>query len=143
MLHLNQVDYYESKKMVSRDFIERRQHERAGVQTSVVGILNSDKIVATGLVNDISLGGVSFTHGFGMAPAANPIHSIDLIADSNSLNNIPCEYAWNMKFERETYLNSRTLRQCGIQFGKLTPDQLFLLRSLINRCTSLGIKKIA
>lgn len=128
--------------MVSRNFTERRQHERARVQTSVVGILNSDKIVATGLINDISLGGVNFTHGLGMAPAATPIHSIDLIADSNSLNDLPCEYAWNTKLESETYLNSRTLRQCGIQFGKLTPEQIFLLRSLINRYTFLGIKNI-
>jgi hypothetical protein len=78
------------------------------VQNIVVGFLNSDETVVTGLINDISLGGVNFTHEPGMAPVAT-IHSIDLIAESNSLNDLPCEYA---------------------------------LRSLINRCTSLGIKNI-
>jgi len=125
-----------------RDLTDRRQHERARVQNIVVGILNADEIVTTGLINDISLGGVNFTHELGIEPVATSIHSIDLIAESNYLNDIPCEYAWKFNVDRETYYNSRYLRQCGIQFGKLNPDQLFLLRSLINRCTSLGTEGI-
>jgi hypothetical protein len=124
------------------NFTERRQHERARVQSIVVGILNSDEIVATGLINDISLGGVNFTHELGATPDATSVHSIDLIADSNYLNNIPCEFAWNSKVERKPYSSSKNLRQSGIQFVKLAPDQIFLLRRLINRCTSLGIKNI-
>jgi len=121
---------------------ERRQHERARVQNIVVGILNADEIVTTGLINDISMGGVNFTHEIGMSPHANSINSIDLIAESNYLNDIPCKYAWKFYVDRESYSNSRYLRQCGIQFGTLDPDQLFLLKSLINRCTSLGKKGI-
>jgi hypothetical protein len=129
--------------MENNNFTERRQHERARVRKIVVGILNSDEIIATGLINDISMGGVNFTHELGLAPHATPIHSIDLIAGNNYLNDIPCEYAWNFKIERESYFNSRELRHCGIHFVKLTPDQIYLLRSLINRCTYLGIKNIA
>jgi len=129
--------------MGSNDFTERRQHERARVQNIVIGILNADEIVTIGLINDISLGGVSFTHELGTAPAATPIHSIDLIADNNCLNDIPCEYAWDLKVEREPYFNVKDLRQCGIQFGTLNPNQIFLLRSIINRCTSLGTNSIS
>ena len=68
--------------MGSNNFIERRRHERARVQSIVVGILNSDEIVATGLINDISLGGVNFTHELGMAPDATYVNSIDLIAEN-------------------------------------------------------------
>jgi len=128
--------------MGSNNFIERRRHERARVQSIVVGILNSDEIVATGLINDISLGGVNFTHELGMAPDATFVNSIDLIAENNYLNDIPCEFAWHLKVEKEPYLSSRKQRRCGIQFVELSPDQIFLLRRIINRCTSLGIKNI-
>jgi hypothetical protein len=128
--------------MGSGDFTERRQYERTRVQNIVVGILNADENVTIGLINDISLGGVNFTHELDMAPDVSPIHSIDLIADNNCLNDIPCEYAWDSKIGKESIVNIKDLRQCGIQFGKLNPNQLFLLKSLINRCTSLGSKNI-
>lgn len=128
--------------MRSGDFTERRQHERANVQSIVVGILNADETATIGLINDISLGGVNFTHEVGKVPAAPPIHSIDLIADNNCLNNIPCKYAWEVSVDKESYVGDKELRQCGIQFGQLNPNQIFLLRSLINRCTSLGTKSI-
>lgn len=127
----------------SQDLTDRREHERAKVQNIIVGFLNSDEIITTGLINDISLGGVCFTHELGIEPVAFSIHSIDLIAENNILNDIPCNYVWKIIVDRESYHNSRYLRQCGIQFGELTPDQIFQLRSLINSCTSLGTQNIA
>lgn len=125
-----------------RDLTDRRAHERARVQNIVVGFLNTDEIVTPGLIDDISLGGVCFTHELGIEPVASSIHSIDLIADSNILHDIPCEYAWKLVVDRESYIDSRYLRRCGIRFGRLNPDQIFQLRSLINRCTSLGTQNI-
>ena len=126
----------------SRDFTERRQHERAFTQNLLVAILNTEEPVTIGLINDIALGGVKYTYELTMAPNDNPIHSIDLIADSQHLIEIPCEYAWNVEVDRKSYSNLRDLRQCGIKFGKLNPNQIFLLRSLINSCTSHGINGI-
>lgn len=127
----------------SREHTDRREHERARVQSIVVGFLNTDEIVTTGLIDDISLGGVCFTHEMGLDPVASSIHSIDLIADSNILHDIPCEYAWKSLVDRESHSDSRYLRRCGIQFGRLSPDQTFQLRSFINRYTSLGTQNIA
>ena len=127
----------------SRDFAERRQHERSSVQNIFIGILNSDEPVMIGLVNDISLGGIRFTHKFTMVPNDKPIHSIDLIADNNCLMiDISCRYAWNSDLQRESYSESGDLRQCGIQFGKLTPNQVFLLKGLVNHYKSLGTRAI-
>lgn len=118
----------------NKDFTERRQHERASVQNIVVGILNSGEPVTIGLIDDISLGGVKYTHELSMAPIDKPIHSIDLIADSNCLmNDIPCDCAWDVDVIKEPTSQLRELRQCGIQFGKLTQNQIFLLKSLIER----------
>ena len=126
----------------SRVFTERRQHERAFAQNLIVAILNNAEPVTIGLINDISLGGVKYTYELAMAPNDNPIHSIDLIADSQHLIDIPCEYVWNVDVERESYSNVTDFRQCGIKFGKLDSNQIFLLRSFVNRCTSHGIKGI-
>jgi hypothetical protein len=119
----------------SRDYTERRQHERSYLQNLVVGILNSGEPVAIGSITDISLGGVKCIYDeLRMAPDDTPFHSIDLIADDHYLGDLPCECAWDVNLETESFSKLTNLRQYGIQFGKLTPNQIFLLRSFINRC---------
>ncbi len=119
----------------SKDYTERRQHKRSYLQNLVVGILNSGEPVAIGSITDISLGGVRCTYDeLRMAPDDTLFHSIDLIADDHYLGDLPCESAWDVKVETESFSKLTNLRQYGIQFGKLTPNQIFLLRSFINRC---------
>ncbi len=119
----------------SRDYTERRQHERSYLQNLVVGILNSGEPVAIGSISDISMGGVKCIYDdLRMAPNDSPFHSIDLIADDHYLADIPCECAWGVKVETESFSKLTNLRQYGVQFGKLTPNQIFLLRSFINHC---------
>jgi c-di-GMP-binding flagellar brake protein YcgR len=122
------------------DPAERRQHERVHVQTIVVGMLNSGESVTIGSITDISLGGVKFTyHELKMAPDDSPTHSIDIIADNHNLVDIPCKYVWDDTVETESDSKLTDLRQCGIQFSKLTPNQTFLLKSFINHFAPLGI----
>ena len=124
----------------NRDSTELRQHERAHVQTIIVGMFNSGESVTIGSIADISLGGVKLTyHELKMVTDDNSIHSIDLIADNLNLVDIPCEYVWDVNVEKESESKVSELKQCGIQFGKLTPNQTFLLRGFINRYTSLGM----
>jgi len=119
----------------SGDHRERRQHERAPLQSIVVGMLNIGELETIGSIIDISLGGVKYTYNeFRTAPLKCPIHSIDLIGDSYYLFDIPCEYVWDSGVEKNPNLNQKKIRQCGIQFGKLTPNQIILLKSFINRC---------
>ena len=127
----------------SRNNLERRQHERSSVQNFVVGILNSGRSVTIGSVSDISLGGASCTHNeLRMAPDDGPFHSIDLIADGHYLVDLPCENAWDAKIETESFSKLTDLKQCRVQFGELTPNQIFLLRSFINHCAFLRINSI-
>jgi hypothetical protein len=123
-----------------RDYTERRQHARANVQNIVVGILSAGEPETIGSIADISLGGVKYIYNeLRIAPPRHPIHSIDLIADNHYLFDLPCESAWDIKAETESDSKLTDIRQCGIRFGKLTPNQIFSLRSFINRCASLGI----
>lgn len=126
-----------------RAFAEWRQHERICVQNPVVGVLNSGEPITIGSIIDISQGGVRCTYNDPrMLPNDSPIHSIDLIADGYYLVDIPCEYVWEVKVETEFHSKLTDLRQCGIQFGEMTPNQIFLLRSFINHCASLGANGI-
>ena len=127
----------------SGDHRERRQHERAPLQSIVVGMLNIGELETIGSIIDISLGGVKYTYNeFRTAPLKCPIHSIDLIGDSYYLFDIPCEYVWDSGVEKNPNLNQKKIRQCGIQFGKLTPWQSFSLKSIIDDCASLDNKSI-
>ena len=122
---------------------EQRRHERASMQTIVIAMLSSGESLTIGSIADISLGGVKFTyHELKVAPDDSPIQSIDLIADSHNLVDIPCEYVWDETVDTGSDSKLTHLRQCGIQFGKLTPNQIFLLRGFINNMTSLGINGI-
>ena len=128
----------------SGDSEERRQHERAPVQSIVIGMLNSGGSITTGSISDISMGGVKFTyHEYREGPEDNPVKSIDLLAGIHNLVDIPCKYAWDVTLESESDSKLTHLRQCGIQFDKLTPSQIFLLRSFINLRTPLGINGIS
>ena len=128
----------------NRDSTELRQHERVSVQTIIVGMLNSGDSIMIGSIADISLGGVKLTyHELKMVTDDNSIHSIDLIADSHNLVDFPCDYVWGETVDTVSDSNLTDLRQCGIQFGKLTPNQIFLLRAFINHMTSLGINGIS
>ena len=127
----------------SGDHRERRQHERAPLQSIVVGMLNIGELETIGSIIDISLGGVKYAYNeFRTAPLKCPIHSIDLIADSYYLFDIPCEYVWDSGSETKSQSKLKKIRQCGIQFGKLTPNQILLLRSFIDRCAYPGTNGI-
>ena len=126
-----------------RYYTEQRQHERTGMQILIVGILKSGEPVAIGSITNISLGGVRCTYNdLRMVHNDNSIHSIDIIADGYYIVDIPCEYAWDVKVETKSYSKLTDSRQCGIQFCKQSPNKIFLLRSFINHCESLGINSM-
>ena len=121
----------------SNGFSEKRKHIRAKMHNIVVGILNSKKPETIGSITDISLGGVKCVYSkLRIEPNKSPVHSIDLIAGSHYVLENPCKYVWDGEVETESYTKSTNIRQCGIQFTGLTPNQLFLLRGFINRCAT-------
>lgn len=120
-----------------KDFAERRLYERTIARNLIVGILNPDEHLIMGLINDISLGGVKYSHELTMASYNNPIHSIDLISEKLHINNLPCERAWKVILETESHSKLTSIMQYGIKFSRLTQNQIFLLRDFIDRCEYL------
>jgi hypothetical protein len=117
------------------DFNERRQHQRSSVASGVIAVLITTSPEIIGSVSDISLGGAKITYHHPINKAVDYSKlKIDLISDDRFVEAIPCTNAWDRAVESENFNASGDLRQCGIQFQDLTPNQLFLLRGFINRC---------
>jgi len=126
--------------MIERsEYHERRKHKRSPVSSGISAVLIASSPEIIGSVSDISLGGAKITYH-------NPINSardstsfkVDLIADDRFVEAIPCSNAWDRAVETDSFIAAGELRQCGIHFADLNPNQLFLLRSFINRCAVTG-----
>ena len=120
------------------DITERRNYTRTKIKNIVVGVLDTGESDLIGSITDISEGGVRFIYQeFRKTIKKNPIHSIELRADnSNCMFDFPCSYKWDNNVIMASGLELTKLRQYGIQFGKLTPWQLSMLRGIINDCFS-------
>ena len=117
---------------------ERRQHQRTPVSSGVIAVLITSCPEIIGSVSDISLGGAKITYH---APKNKDescflAMKVDLISDDRFVEAIPCNNAWDRAVEASDFFASDDLRQCGIQFEELNPNQLFLLRGFINRCAT-------
>jgi hypothetical protein len=103
----------------------------------VIAVLITSSPEIIGSVNDISLGGAKITYH-------NPQNKntdlsnlkVDFISDDRFVEAIPCSNAWDRAIEGNDLFEADDLRQCGIRFDGLTPNQLFLLRGFINRCST-------
>jgi hypothetical protein len=121
----------------SSDYDERRIHKRSPVSSGVIAVLITSSPEIIGSVNDISLGGAKITYH-------NPQNKntdlsnlkVDFISDDRFVEAIPCSNAWDRAIEGNDLFEADDLRQCGIRFDGLTPNQLFLLRGFINRCST-------
>jgi len=120
----------------SAEYEERRQHKRSPVSSGVIAVLITSAPEVIGAVTDISLGGVKVTYH---NPKNREIDftkfKLDLISDDRFVEAIPCSNAWDKAVENNDFIAVGDLRQCGIQFDTLNPNQLFLLRGFINRCS--------
>ena len=135
----------DEKNMKERnDFREKREHIRAPMHSTVIGILNSKDPETIGTIADISLGGAKCTYyEFKVGPSKkNSFHTIDLIAGNQYVLEVPCRYVWDGDMETKFQTKSTIVRQCGIEFGELAPIQTYMLSKFIDNCVSEGIKSL-
>jgi c-di-GMP-binding flagellar brake protein YcgR len=120
---------------------ERRQHQRSQLSSGVIAVLITSAPEIIGSVTDISLGGAKITYH---NPKKREIDfdrlKVDLISDDRFVEAIPCSNVWERAYESDEHISVGDLRQCGIKFLNLNPNQLFLLRGFINRCAAPGFE---
>ena len=126
---------WRKKVAQSAEYQERRQHQRTSVSSGVIAVLITSSPEIIGSVSDISLSGAKITYH---DPKSRDIDlsrlKVDLISDDRFVESIPCSSVWDRNMESSSFISAGDLRQCGIQFVNLTPNQMFLLRGFINRC---------
>ena len=114
---------------------ERREHKRSPVPNGVTAVLITSAPEVIGSVLDISMGGVKIAYH---EQKNTNLHfsdlKVDLISDDRFVEAIPCKNTWNYEANDGPLHGSGDLRECGIAFLDLTPNQAFLLRGFINRC---------
>jgi hypothetical protein len=130
------IEFYIGDIMAkSSEYDERRTHQRLPVSSGVIAVLITSSPEIIGSVSDISLGGAKITYH---DPTNRNIRlsklKVDFISDNRFVEAIPCSNTWDRAIEANDFFETEDLRQCGIQFSGLTPNQLFLLRGFINRC---------
>jgi c-di-GMP-binding flagellar brake protein YcgR len=116
-------------------YSDRRQFKRALASQGATAVLITSSPEVIGSIVDISMGGVKITyHNQKDTDLDYSELKVDLISDDRFVEAIPCKNAWDREAEVVLPHEAGDLRQCGIEFMELTPNQAFLLKGFIRRC---------
>jgi hypothetical protein len=115
--------------------VERRKHKRFRVQEGAFVIL-SPSDTGAGRLKNISMGGLMFEYVTVKTPSINATEVEIFLTDSLfRLYQVPCHSVWDLP----VYKSSSSLlqkRQCGVQFGELSPHQISRLEYFIQNHTT-------
>ncbi len=115
---------------------ERRKHKRFKVAQGVYAVLGPEN-AKLGQIKDISMGGLAFKY---LADEARPngAGELDIIIHQNGLclKKIPIQTVSDFELARENAFSTVRLKQQGVQFGKLTSDQMSQLEFILKHHTS-------
>jgi hypothetical protein len=126
--------------VVSKDFVERRAHERYRVKDGIVAVPHAASM-RFGRIKDISMGGLTVRY-FDEQEWHNKSFEIDLVmTDGNfSLDKVLINIKFDMENGTETPYCVLPERQCGLEFVSLTEQQYDKLRNFLdNRAAVTGM----
>ena len=117
-----------------KETVERRKHKRFQVGYGAFVILRSyDNKV--GRIVDINTDGLTFSYHPTAEESVMPTELDIFVADSAlHLYGIPCKTISNFA-DRENPFAYISTRRCGVKFGELAPNEIFLLEHLIKNHT--------
>jgi hypothetical protein len=118
----------------SQELVEKRKHKRFQVRPGAFVLLKPSGIAACRLLN-ISMDGLTFDS---ISTQAEPIEATELdifLTDSPvRVSDVPCRSIWDLTIYEKPSISLHR-RRCGVQFGKLTPDQKTQLEYFIRKNT--------
>lgn len=128
------------ENMTSRqDTVERRKHQRFQVQEGACAVFTPD-FCNWGQIVDVSRGGLAFRYtGSEQLPNASFDLGISLANIGFYLGNVPFKAIWDCDITDEAACSSAKTRQCGVQFGELTLNQISQLEYFILNHTVGGV----
>ncbi len=124
--------------MPSTDHSERREHTRFHAKNGAYTVF-SQKSVIPGRINDISMGGLSFSYVEGEEWYHDSYELDILFGDADFfLDSIPFETVSDTIIENESPYSQIIMRRCGVRFGELTTEQQTQLKLFIRQNTLNG-----
>ena len=110
---------------------EQRSHKRFRVQEGSIAVIH-DRDHIIGPVIDISQNGLALRYvKREKKTSCSPKLSLFLTAQAFRLQKIPFEIIYDFEEKPQKPVNSLTIHRCGGQFGKLSKEEKFTLRSFI------------
>jgi hypothetical protein len=118
-----------------KERVERRKHKRFRVQDGAFVIL-SPSDTGAGRLKNISLGGLMFEYVTVKAPSIDATELEIFLTDSLfRLHQVPCQSVWDLPVYKSSSFSLQK-RQCGVQFGELSPHQVSRLEYFIQNHTT-------
>jgi hypothetical protein len=126
-----------------KEFTERRKHERFKVKNGAIAIIRlSDSISASqkyGQITNISQGGLAFRYIDRTGESNEPV-KLDLLFIQDSICTAYLKYlslqtVWVSHLDSKTSVSELKIKQQGVQFGKMVPNQIAQLDRFLEKCT--------
>jgi hypothetical protein len=126
-----------------KEFAERRKHERFKVKNGTIAIIRLSNILASvqkyGQIINISRGGVAFRYIDRKDKSNEPV-KLDLLFIQDSICSAYLKYVslkpvWVSHIDSKTSFNQVKIKQQGVEFGEMMPQQESQLDRFLNKCT--------
>jgi len=121
---------------------DRRRHKRFHVRDTAFVVCRAPWPLPTnvGQITDISVDGLAFSYIAG-EKRSNNSSELDILLGNRSfyLDKVPFKTISDCKAPNKVPFSSIEMRRCGVQFGKLTPDQISQLKNFIWNHTTVAV----
>jgi hypothetical protein len=118
----------------TKEQVERRKHKRFQAWNGAFVALGPFSLKLGQIVN-MSMGGLAFRYIGSSEPSRMKTESKIFIDNAFCLDNVPLETVSDFEAKQSSFA-SLVMRQSGVQFGKLTPDQRSELKYFIHNHTA-------
>lgn len=115
--------------------VERRSHKRYEAAYGAFAVVGP-QAARLGQIKDISMSGLAFKY-LAEEARSNARHEMDIIIRQNGfhIQNLPIRIISDFELNKENAFSTVKLRQQGVQFGDLTPDQTSQLEYIVKNHT--------
>jgi hypothetical protein len=118
------LHWKEAYRVSMKNTVEKRKHNRLKVyEDTYIALVNDSTII--GQIINISKGGVAFRY-IGKEEEITDFHRVDIYLSGSRfyLKQVPFRAISDFIIENNIKFSTVIMKQCGGQFGKLTPNQV-------------------
>ena len=122
-----------------KNIVERRKHKRFRVKVGIFAAFKPRwfRSMILGEIVDIGRGGLALHYIPDTKQSNRPYKLRILLADGSfSISKIQARTISDFEIEKTFSFGSIPIKRCGVQFGDLTPSQLYLLEHFIQNYTT-------